>query len=540
MGAGPTRLNETTVMQAAQGVVSHLMSHLGEAECRERGVVIGYDHRRSGELSSEGFAALAAEVCMERGLRVMLFEGFTHTPLVPFAVRELGAAAGLMMTASHNPAADNGVKVYWDGAQSGAQLLSPHDEAISRCIARELEPWGAYGGGAAAVRANALCSDPTAAMSERYFEELRRQLCRRRPQNAALPREQPLIMYTGMHGVGLPFAARAFEEFALPPFAQCAEQCQPDPTFPTVDKPNPEHAPALKLAVEAAERCGALLVLANDPDADRLAVAERQNDGAWHHFTGDQIGALLADWEWQNYRVREGGGGRPVMLNTAVSSTMLAAMANDLGFAREETLTGFKWLCNRAHELRKDGMEVLLSYEEAIGFCLADVVPDKDGVGGAATFAEMWFSLRETASTNALQHFEKLVARHGRFTRSSWSRACHTQDEVDAVFASMRDVDAASGAPRYNSLASCGMELLSVRDLKNGFDSSKDDGVPRLPCDPEVEMLTLRYGSAAEEGASATLTIRASGTEPLVKFYLEGSFDEHAAGLVQEEIEGLL
>lgn len=381
MAAGYACMNDLVVLQAAQGLVAYLKSTLGDAAACDRGLVLGWDHRAKAALgiTSRRFAAVTALVAAAAGMKVHMYSDLVATPLVPWAVDSLGAAAGIMVTASHNPAGDNGYKVYWG---NGAQIIPPHDKGIAAAIAQNLSPWDSVtpllSGGDLWDTANAQQGVTSLGqpMIDSYIQAVGGRL--RRSKDAA-PTSVPLV-YTAMHGVGYPFVQAAFKAFGLPEPTPTASQVVPDPTFPTVAFPNPEEgAGALAEAMAAADAGGADLILANDPDADRLAVAERDSavDGGWRVLTGNEIAALLADWVWKGHAAAGGAGEGVHMLASTVSSKMLGAMARKHGFAFVETLTGFKWMGNKTAELRAEGQQVLFSFEEAIGFCIGDIVKDK-------------------------------------------------------------------------------------------------------------------------------------------------------------------
>jgi len=410
MGAGYSCMNPVTVLQCTQGIVAYLEKTIGSNKLKAQGVVIGYDHRDDGKgINSEMMARVAAAVCVHKGVKVYLYATIVATPMVPFCVKYKGCAAGMMVTASHNPKADNGYKMY--GA-NGAQLCEPHDVAIAELILENLQPWADYGKAAESVRASPLCVDNLAEMKEAYFKEMADTLCFHRKDNGGSDLK---IVYTAMHGVGTPFTTKAFEMFGHKPLVMVPEQNSPDPTFPTVAYPNPEEGKgALELSFKAATAAGSPLVLANDPDADRLAVAELQADGQWRMFSGNEIGMLLAHWLFT--KAKEGGAAadKLAVVASTVSSKMTRALAQKEGMRFEETLTGFKWICNKKADLQKEGYKVVVAFEESIGFCCGDLVNDKDGVCAAAVFAEMAVQAYSKGSSVG-RHMDHLYDTYGHF-----------------------------------------------------------------------------------------------------------------------------
>ncbi|RVE65310.1 hypothetical protein OJAV_G00134790 [Oryzias javanicus] len=385
MGAGFNRINDLTVIQATQGLHSYLCRCFPDLS--GRGVVVGFDTRGQQEsgCSSHRLAKLTAAVMLSRDVPVHLFSGVVPTPYVPFAVTTLGAAAGVMITASHNPKEDNGYKVYWC---SGAQVASPQDKEILRCMEAEQEPWSSSCWEAELWQRSSLCGDPLARINRCYMDRLS-SLCFHRAANGGSPLR---VVHSSFHGVGHAFVQEAFQVFGLAPPIPVPEQRDPDPSFPTVRCPNPEEgASVLELSLRLAEKENAGLVLATDPDADRLAVAERCDGCSWKVFSGNELAALLGWWMFFNWKRNADGAAAPsvCMLATAVSSTILQTLARAEGFHYEETLPGFKWIGNRIHELSGAGRRVLFSFEESIGFLCGDMVPEKDGVSAAAVVAEM-------------------------------------------------------------------------------------------------------------------------------------------------------
>ena len=370
MGAGYSFINSLTIIQTSQGLAAYLLKE-GVAS---GGIVVGYDARHN----SEKFARLAAAVFTAKGLRVWWYEDLVHTPMVPFGVNELGAAAGIMITASHNPAQDNGYKVY---GSNGCQINMPVDSHIAASIMENLEPitWDIEKG--ASLRTSILGS-----MKAKYFQKL--------SAFVGYPdrymRSAPFV-YTPMHGVGNSYLTEIMTRLENPSMTVVPEQAKPDPDFPTVRYPNPEESGALDRATTLADERGIRLVIANDPDADRFAVAEKI-DGHWRQFTGDQVGALftyyLVKSKGSKSAFRKGdvkSDDNEWVLTTAVSSQMISVMAEN-DFSVGETLTGFKWLGNRIIDLEKQGKITHFAYEEALGYMFPDIVRDKDGITAAVVF----------------------------------------------------------------------------------------------------------------------------------------------------------
>lgn len=308
MAPGPLSMNDLTVVQTAQGLAKYCLEH-HDAASGKPCAVVGYDHRSNPNLgiSSLSFAILTALVFAEAGIDCILFDGFVLTPLVPFALRKVGAITGIMVTASHNPKRDDGYKVY---ASDGCQIRDPMDQEISASIMKNLDPWKDYGK-ILQERRQKYPNDPclglsqpevTSKMLDAYFSALVSSGLKTGQTNAessANAINPPRFAYTAMHGVGHPFAQRVFQDFDLPAFQAVPEQKDPNFEFPTVPFPNPEEKGALDLAKDFASKNGCDIVLANDPDADRLAVAEKdRSSGAWTVFSGDQIGVMLGAWIW--------------------------------------------------------------------------------------------------------------------------------------------------------------------------------------------------------------------------------------------------
>lgn len=480
LGAGPNRMNRAVVRRATAGVARHLLATVPDAA--RRGVVVARDARRG----SEEFALDTAGVLAGFGIRAFFFVDRAPTPLGAFAVKELGAAAGIVVTASHNPPAYNGYKVYWG---NGAQIVPPVDAGIAAEIS-------------AAGPANEIPFLGRAeAEAERLFVPLGEELAR--AYHDAIDRlllhpgegRDLGIVYTAMHGVGARFTLEALRRSGFARLHPVSAQNEPDGAFPTVSFPNPEEPGALDLALALCEETKADLLLANDPDADRLAAGARDRDGTMRVFSGNELGVLLGAYALTQ---RNPKPERPLVLTTIVSSSQLGTIARDLGAAYAETLTGFKWIENRALELeREEGRTTVFGYEEALGYSVGDVVRDKDGISAALVFADLagWCRARGTTPWGYL---EELQRSHGLFLSAQKSVTIPGAEGAATIAAIMDGFRAAPPA------AIGGLTVTETRDYRAGV-----RGLPKS----NVVAYLLDGGSR--------VTLRPSGTEPKIKYYFE-------------------
>ena len=468
MGAGPNRMNRVTVIRATAGLARYLADtgHTGEA------VTVGFDARHR----SAGFASDAAAVLAAAGFGVRLADRPIPTPVLAFAVRHLEACAGVQITASHNPPRDNGYKVYLG---DGAQIVPPVDADI----AARIDAVGPLPSVARAPAGDPLVAVVGADLIEAYVAAAVESVPRR---SAALG--GPLrIVYTPLHGVAGEVLLAVFERAGIAVPAVVPEQADPDPDFPTVAFPNPEEPGALDLALGLAAREVADVVLANDPDGDRLAVAVPVA-GGWRALTGDEIGILLADW-----LLAQGEGTDRLVATTVVSSSMLGRLAAARGVAFAETLTGFKWIARAA--LDRPELRFVYGYEEALGSCVGTLVRDKDGITAALAFADLVAAEKQRGRT-VLDRLDDLARELGVHVTGQRSIPFEGLDGLARMEAA---VDALAAAPPS---ALVGVPVTEVEDLRRGG---------RLP---PTEGILLR-------GEGVRLIVRPSGTEPKLKCYAE-------------------
>lgn len=489
LGAGSNRMNRAIVLQTTAGLATYLLATIQDV--RERGIVIGYDGRHK----SRDFADDAASVLAAHGIRAHVFPKIGPTPLIAYAVLELNAAGGIMVTASHNPPAYNGYKVYWE---NGAQIIPPHDIGIARAIDSIGPAKGIARMGLDEARKNGLLLDVSEEIVDRYLDKIEA-LLRRRDIRPPLS-----IVFTPLHGAGGELAKRALEKTGFTNVAIVAEQAEPDGDFPTVDFPNPEEPGAMDLALALAANEKADLVLANDPDADRLAVAVQDGRGGYLQLTGNEIGVLLG-----HYLLTEGeAGGDRLVISTIVSSPMLGAIAGALGVSYEETLTGFKWIANTAMDLAKsENKRFVFGYEEALGYSVGELVRDKDGISAACLFAELASVCKENGRS-ILDRLEDIAREYGLYVSSQRSVTVAGADGRERMAAYMQKLRAR--LPE----AIGGKRVLASRDYLASSRTTADGKTTKLTL-PASDVLTFEL-----EGGDRVI-VRPSGTEPKIKFYFD-------------------
>ncbi len=489
LGAGPNRMNRAVVRQTTAGLARYLLSR--DPRTPLRGVVIGRDARRM----SDAFAEDAASVFTAHDIPVFTFAHPVPTPLTSYATVKLGAAAGVMITASHNPPEYNGYKVYWS---NGAQIIPPHDHEIQAAIDL-IEP-------ASAVpllvqsqaRARSLWRDIDPTVRRSYLDDIL--ALRRHPGSGS----DLGFAYTALHGVGGELMLQALAEAGFTRVHPVFEQQQPDGSFPTARFPNPEEPGALDLALALAQRVGADLILANDPDADRLGVAARAPSVEMRLLSGNEIGVLLG-----HYLLTQGQSSppRPLVITTIVSSAQLGVIARKLGALYEETLTGFKWIGNRALALERDeGVRFVFGYEEALGYTVGTVVPDKDGVGAALVFADLAGWCRSRGVT-VLDYLQEIQREFGLFLSAQRSFTFPGSEGASTI-ARIMEGFRAKPPMRIGEL-----DLVGMKDYLRGVArAGREETRLELPS-ANVIAYELQGGSR--------VTLRPSGTEPKIKYYFE-------------------
>ncbi len=491
LGAGPQRMNRVLVRKVTAGLGAYLLAKIPNA--KSRGVLIGHDARHN----SRVFAEDTARVLAGMGIKSHLAHRPWPTPTSAWAVTTLGAAAGVMVTASHNPPAYNGYKVYWE---NGAQIIPPHDTGIAAEIAKigrsdqlpmpELDE----------ARKAGLVIDLDEALHDRYIE----QVVALRAQKS-LDGSNLIIAYTPLHGVGAPSVEPALQRAGFPRVHTEPSQREGDPDFPTVAFPNPEEKGAMDRVLELARKSNADVVLANDPDADRLCVAV-PHAGTYRVLTGDQVGALLAD-----YLLEVSPKDKRMVATTIVSSQLLSFLAKQTGADYRETLTGFKWIGNAAMDFEKStGGRFVMGYEEALGYSVGPLVRDKDGVSACVIFAELVAWNRSKGRT-VLDHLDDIYRRVGLFVTEQVSLTKPGSEGIAEIRAAMTRFR----AKPPTEIA--GIAVEQVVDLSKG-----EGGLP--PSDVLVFKLA----------GGRRIIMRPSGTEPKLKSYYEVRVDVAAGEPIDE------
>ncbi|MEY4390599.1 MAG: hypothetical protein RLZZ400_342 [Actinomycetota bacterium] len=474
LGAGPNRMNRVLVAQAALGLARYLREKFPN---QKPSIAIGFD----GRVNSDVFARDSAQIMAAAGIEVLLFENYCPTPLLAFAVMHKNLSAGVMVTASHNPPRDNGYKVYLGGANGGSQIISPADKEIAAKIQDAAD----------SITFDAI---PKSNDFEIGGEDVRDAYV---VQTASLVHGidalEPIdVVFTAMHGVGWATLKRVFERAGMALPLTVKSQNEPDGTFPTVSFPNPEEPGAMDLAFALADNVEADLVIANDPDADRVAVGIRdpEQDDLWRKLTGDEVGLILGDWATRR-ALAAGRTGNLAVSIASSSALKKVAESNGLGFV--ETLTGFKWIT------KVD--ELIFGYEEALGYCLdPEHVPDKDGISAALVLASIATELATRGQT-LLSHLGSLQEKYGHIATG----------QITVRVAKIELTDATMAKLRTNPPREIDGSVAALTDFSLGEKLPPTDG--------------LRF----ELSDGRRVLVRPSGTEPKLKCYLQ------AAGSTQEE-----
>lgn len=491
MGAGTNRMNRCTVQKATEGLAAYIIEQ-GKAD---QGVVISYDSRNG----SEGFSKEAAACFCANGIRVYRFASLRPTPELSFAVRRLGCAAGVMITASHNPAAYNGYKVYWE---DGAQITAPRDQDIIRKVnaaeegktmdLSEAESMGLY-------------RELGVEMDDAYIGEVKKLVLR--PDILAEMAGKLKIVYTPLHGTGLLPVTRILKELGFDRVAVVKEQEEPDGDFPTVLFPNPEDPAAFSLALRLAKKEDADVVLATDPDADRLGVYVKDGRGEYRRLNGNMTGILLCDYILSQKKTLGTLPENGAVVKTIVTTNMIVPMAASYGVSVVEVLTGFKYIGEKIKEFAETKeYEYVFGFEESYGCLTGTYARDKDAVSAAAALCEAAAFCKKRGIT-LWERLMELYKTYGRYEEYLKTESFEGQEgfrHMSAMMKEMREMP-----PKEVD----GRKVKRIRDYLTGIITDAETGKTESTGLPQSDVLYFEL----EEGA--WYCMRPSGTEPKIKYY---------------------
>ncbi|MEZ8389123.1 phospho-sugar mutase [Vibrio splendidus] len=489
VGCGPNRMNRLVIQETATGLGHYLIEHVANASIR--GVVVGYD----GRLDSKQFAIDTASVLTTLGIKVYLTSDVAATPIVAFGIEHFNAAAAVVVTASHNPPEYNGFKVYWE---NGAQIIPPHDAGI----AAEIDIASTKQIPLMSLR-DAETQGKLVWLTEGYYQTYRAAINQSPYVSKEIESANTTITYTAMHGVGAKMAEDLLHDAGFHKVFSVAEQREPDGNFPTVNFPNPEEKGAMDLVVNLAKSVDADIACANDPDADRFAVAVRTDDTArtddasYKMLTGDQVGVLFA-----HYLLSKPHTKNQLVGNSIVSSTLLEKVAQSHGATYFQTLTGFKWLANIGMQLEDEQNEFLFAYEEALGYTIGTQVRDKDGLSAIVVFAQLVEELKSQGRT-VWDLLAQISFEHGVHTNAQ--RSIALDPDSPSIGSKLR-----AAQPK----AINGVAISVIEDLQSSL---------RFVIGGNTEAINLPSSDVLiyhlEDGTR--IIVRPSGTEPKVKVYYE-------------------
>ncbi len=497
IGGGTNRMNTHVVNRATQGLANYFIKTFPDkARAGALKAVVAYDSRRY----SDRFAEATALIFAANGFTTYLFTSLRPTPELSFAIRQLGCDTGVVVTASHNPPQYNGYKAYWN---DGAQVTEPHDEGIIKEVnavtsIKSLDKQAALSSGKLIPIDKEIDEPYWAMVASKLF----------RPELIRSKAKEVKVVYTPLHGTGAMHVEKVLGDLGLTVIT-VPEQRAPDGNFPTVAYPNPEEAPALKMAVDLATRERADVVMATDPDSDRFGSAVPGKDGSFVLITGNQMGALLTDYVCLSRRETGTMPKKPAIIRSIVTSAMGDRIAASYGVKTVECLTGFKWIAAVMAQFEQTGdAEYLFGYEESYGYNVETEVRDKDGVSAAAMCAEMTLYWRSKGKS-LLDRLEELYAEHGYFEEKSISKGFPGA----AGGATMKALMAGLRADGLSSLG--GKKVIKIRDIGEGvaYDPQNPGRKDRLDL-PSSNVLQFFL----DDGS--VVSARPSGTEPKIKFYI--------------------
>ncbi len=506
MGIGSNRINKYTVGMATQGLANYLKDSYPNQQIK---VAVAYDSRNN----SQSLGNIVADVFSANGIMVYLFSSLRPTPELSFAIRHLGCQSGVVLTASHNPKEYNGYKAYWS---DGGQLVPPHDKNVIAEVQK--------------VRINDVSFERNASLvvtaDELVDEEYQEMLAGLVVNKAVITKMHDLkIVFSPIHGTGITHVPPILEKIGFTNVTVVEEQAVPDGNFPTVVYPNPEEAEAMKLALSKAEEIDADLVMATDPDADRVGIAVKNKHGEFQLLNGNQTGSLLIYYLLNAWKKASRLDGRQYIVKTIVTSDIIHLIARDFKVDSYDTLTGFKYIAEVIRE--KEGKaEFIAGGEESYGYLVGDKVRDKDAVASCALIAEMTAAAKSEGSS-LFDYLIEMYKKYGFFKEklvSITKKGRSGSEEIAEMMKNFRE-----NPPK--TLA--GMRIVTILDYQNGRQQNLHDGSETTLDFPKSNVLQF----ITEDGTK--ISARPSGTEPKIKFYFsvnepltsEDEFDKISAVL---------
>lgn len=493
-GVGRNRINKYNIRKATQGLANYILKTTGE-EGKKRGVAIAYDCR----IGSTEYALNTALVLAGNGIKAYLFDSLRSTPELSFATRELKAIAGVMVTASHNPQEYNGYKVYWE---DGAQIVEPQASGIVgevnnvnifndiKMISEE------------EARANGLLETISKHVDDRFVEEVEKQAI-----NRDIPGKKDFkIVYSPLHGTGRVAVQRVLKEMGFESVYTVPEQEMPDGMFPTCSYANPEDKSVFKLSTELADKLGAKICLANDPDADRTGMAIRDEEGKWVFPNGNQIGVLLMNYLLEmNKNIPANGA----VISTIVSTPMLDVIAKDKGVNIFRTLTGFKYIGEKIRQFETKELDgtYLFGFEESIGYLVGTHVRDKDAVVATLMIAEM-AAYYDSIGSSVYKELNKLYDKYGWFVEETVSITKQGKSGIEEIGKIMENLR------NKEHTEICGRKVVTYKDFKLQVEKDMATGATKEIALPKSDVIQF----ILEDGTY--VTARPSGTEPKIKYYI--------------------
>ena len=517
IGGGTNRMNTFVINNATQGLANYFIKTFPEKAAKgELSAVVAYDSRRY----SDVFAEATALIFAANGFKTYLFTGLRPTPELSFAIRTLGCDTGVVVTASHNPPQYNGYKAYWN---DGAQVIEPHDvgiidevNAVSEVKTINKED---------AIKSGKLVLIDSL-IDEKYWDMCKAQLFR--PELIKEKAKEVKIVYTPLHGTGAMHVEKVLGDLGLKVIT-VPEQREPDGNFPTVEKPNPEEAPALKMAVELAEKEKADVVMATDPDSDRFGSAVPGKDGKYVLISGNQMGILLADYIIHSRKELGKMPANPGMIRSIVTAPMVDKICEKNGVKLDECLTGFKWIANVMAGYENTGSNnYIFGFEESYGYNVETDVRDKVGVSAAAMCAEMTLYWRSVGKS-LLERLEELYTEYGYYQDVSIAKNFPGSSGVDTMKGIMANL-------RKDGLKTLGgKKVVKIRDVGQQiiYDPANPEAKDKLDL-PSSNVLQFFL-----EGGTV-VSARPSGTEPKIKFYVNATVSvENGLDAAKEEANAL-